>query len=315
MESLGPVLDHLVDNGVRMVSITGGEPLLHPHLLDICLEIEHRGMMISYVATNGLLMDDTVARGLSDAGVNIVGISVDVTGPDGRGVTRGLDVASTAIHAKRSLDRYGVESYAGVVLGTHTRDVPGLMDLIRSWGFRKVIFSYPQTSMASSYRAAEDCEFTRITELDATHLVEGVEEGKRSHLSMSVFNTRENLAEFLRAQSGLPTSFECPAGLSQFYLDWDYDLYRCFNDGTRLGNLVELAREGVPLRFGPGRCAGCTQQAFLDYASFYHAFGVARAEVDSLRRLDLRVALSLLGDARNRRALGSLFEAYLGGFV
>lgn len=315
LEELGPVLDHLASNGVRMVSITGGEPLLHPRFLDICREVDGRGMMISYIATNGLLLDDAIASALGRLDVNIVGVSVDAVDSHGRGVTRGLDVASTARRAKGVLDRHGVASYAGVLLGPHTRDVRGLMALLRSWGFDRVIFSYPQVAMGSSYRAAEDCEFTRISVGVATALVIAIEAEKRRNLRVSVFNTTENLEEFLAALSGGRTAFGCPAGTSQFYMDWDYGLYRCFNDGTRLGDMVDLARRGVPLRFEPGACAGCTQQAFLDYASFYHAFGVVREGVDSLRRLDIAHALGLLVDRRNRRAVGSLLEAYLGGFV
>jgi len=312
---LGPVLDHLREGGVRMVSITGGEPLLHPEFLRICQEIDERGMMISYIATNGTLLDEAVAHGLSGLNVNIVGLSVDPVDGDGWGITRGLDIERTIPRAKRLLDDHGIECYAGVVLGRHTRDVHALMGKIRSWGFTRVIFSYPQVAMASSYRAAEDCEFTNISLENAHDLVDAIEAEKRTNPTVSIFNTRVNLEEFLRAQSGGARLFDCTGGTDQFYLDWNYDLFRCFNDGARLGNMVELARSTTPLEFQPHRCQGCTQQAFLDYASFYHAFGVVRDGVDSIKSLEVGRALGLLRNERNRLAVRSLLEAYLGGFV
>jgi len=300
---------------VRMVSITGGEPLLHPEFLRICQEIDERGMMISYIATNGTLLDEAVAHGLSGLNVNIVGLSVDPVDGKGWGITRGLDIERTIPRARRLLDDHGIDCYAGVVLGRHTKDIHALMGKVRSWGFTKVIFSYPQVAMASSYRAAEECEFTDISLADAHGLVDAIEAEKRTNPSVSIFNTRVNLEEFLRARSGEERLFDCPGGTDVLYLDWDYELFRCFNDGARLGNMVALARSGTPLEFQLGRCQGCTQQAFLDYASFYHAFDVVREGVDSLKSLEVGRALGLLRDERNRLAVRSLLEAYLGGFV
>src|SRR4249919_578829 len=38
-------LDHLADLGTAVVTISGGEPLLHPELDDVIRHIRHRGML------------------------------------------------------------------------------------------------------------------------------------------------------------------------------------------------------------------------------------------------------------------------------
>ena len=58
-------IDKLAENNVRMISITGGEPLLHPRFIDMCRYMDEKGLMISYIATNGILLDDKIARELS----------------------------------------------------------------------------------------------------------------------------------------------------------------------------------------------------------------------------------------------------------
>lgn len=45
------------DCGVQNISLTGGEPMLHPRFLDICREIDRRGMVIDELTTNGSLID------------------------------------------------------------------------------------------------------------------------------------------------------------------------------------------------------------------------------------------------------------------
>ncbi len=314
-DKLEIVLDYLKKNGVRMVSITGGEPMMHPDFLKICKEVDANEMMISYIATNGTLLDKHITSGLSRLNVNIVGLSIDLVDSSGKGITRGVNIEKIVPKAKRLLDKYGINSYAGIVLGSHTKDIPRLMKLIRSWGFGKVVFSYPQVKMASTYRAAEDCNYTRISMEEAREIVKAIEREKKNNMSMAIFNTRVNLEGFLRAQAGERTVFECPGGVNQFYMDWNYDLFRCFNDGLHLGNIMNLAKAGKPLQFPFSPCEGCTQQAFLDYGSFYHSFNVVRDVIVSLKRLDLPYAFNILGNRKNRLALRSLMEACLGGFL
>jgi len=94
-----------------------------------------------------------------------------------------------------------------------------------------------------------------------------------------------------------------------FYLDWEFDLYRCFNLPLRFGNLFELKR----MDFVCEECNLCTQQAFRDWGSFYKAhdiIGGVRGALLEGGTLEQGVA-----GKDNRRAMASLMEAYLGGFV
>lgn len=301
-------IDRLAKNGVRMISITGGEPLLHPGLLDICRHIDSCGLMISYLATNGILLDDETARALSELNLNIVGLSVDIPDEKGLGRTRRYDVVKTVGRAKRLLDKYGINSFAGVLPGNSPKEVQAVLDQCRKLGFSRAIFSYPQMAMGSSYRAASG--LVRLDPATAEAIVGEIRRQKKRGRP-GIFNTEENLSEFLQAQRGEESRFRCPGGSRQFYLDWDLDLYRCFNDGRLLGNMLDLES----LDFAKNGCDGCTQQAFRDYASFYAAYDL----VDGLRQAwlsaDGRNVRAQLSRQNKIRAMSSLFEAYLGGFL
>ena len=301
-------VDRLAGMGVRMVSITGGEPLLHPGFLELCEHIDRRGLMISYIATNGLLLDEGIARSLSRLNVNIVGLSVDI--PDGKGLgrSRRYDVAGAASRAKALLDRHGINCFAGVLTGNGPEEVRAVLDECRRLGFERAIFSYPQAGMDSSYRAAAPG-----ARLDAGQARAVVDEIRRQKVRgrPRIFNTEENLREFLRVQSGGAGRFACPGGSRQFYLDWELDLYRCFNDGRRLGNIFDVES----LDLGPDGCAGCTQQAFRDYASFYAAYDIVDCLRQGLLAADGRKLRVLLSRPDKAGAMSSLFEAFLGGFL
>lgn len=64
-----------VNRGCLLV-ITGGEPLVRPDILDIAQHAVSQGFMVVF-GTNGMLIDDAMAKRLVDIGVMGVGISID----------------------------------------------------------------------------------------------------------------------------------------------------------------------------------------------------------------------------------------------
>jgi len=74
-EALG-LIDQLAACGVRVVIFSGGEPLLRGDLFDLLAHARERGIS-PQLSTNGVLIDDDVARRLAERGVGYVGVSID----------------------------------------------------------------------------------------------------------------------------------------------------------------------------------------------------------------------------------------------
>jgi MoaA/NifB/PqqE/SkfB family radical SAM enzyme len=301
----------LARNGVKMVSITGGEPLLHPRFLDLCRAVHDREMTVSYIATNGTLLDDQTARGLSRLDVNIVGLSMDRFDGNGFGLTRRYNVRKAVVRAKGLLDRYGISSYAGVLPGRTPEELRAVLARCAGLGFSRVVVSYPQCRMGSSYRAAADGPDTALDAVALGDIIGALRAEKRNGHGLSFFNTEVNLDELAKAAGGRRTAFDCPAGKWQFYLDWELDVYRCFNDGLRLGNALEM--DG--LDFECRACDGCTQQSYLDYASFFRAYEFVNGLRTGILGADGARLGRLLSDQENFRAMRSVMEVWLGGFL
>ena len=64
-----------VNKGCLLV-ITGGEPLVRPDILDIARHAVKLGFMVVF-GTNGMLINDRMAKKLVEIGVMGVGISID----------------------------------------------------------------------------------------------------------------------------------------------------------------------------------------------------------------------------------------------
>ena len=74
-------LDKLADLGTSVITISGGEPLMHPQLDDIIRHIRRRGMIAGLIS-NGYYMTPQRVKRLNDAGLEYLQISIDNIEPD-----------------------------------------------------------------------------------------------------------------------------------------------------------------------------------------------------------------------------------------
>jgi len=81
VETMYQRVDRLADLGTTVVTISGGEPLLHPELDRIVARIRQRGMMAGLI-TNGYLLTAERVQRLNRAGLDHLQISIDNVLPD-----------------------------------------------------------------------------------------------------------------------------------------------------------------------------------------------------------------------------------------
>jgi MoaA/NifB/PqqE/SkfB family radical SAM enzyme len=81
LEEMKKRLDILADMGTSIITISGGEPLLHPELDEIIGHIRRRGMVAGMI-TNGFLLTRERIEQLNRAGLEHLQISIDNTMPD-----------------------------------------------------------------------------------------------------------------------------------------------------------------------------------------------------------------------------------------
>ncbi len=81
IDTLRRRVDLLRGLGVEIVTISGGEPLLHPELDEVIRHIRRRGMIAGLI-TNGFLLTAERIRQLNRAGLDHLQISIDNVTPD-----------------------------------------------------------------------------------------------------------------------------------------------------------------------------------------------------------------------------------------
>jgi len=81
IETMYARLDRLADLGTTIITISGGEPLLHPDLDLIIAHVRKRGMIAGMITNGYLLTADRIKR-LNRAGLDHLQISIDNVMPD-----------------------------------------------------------------------------------------------------------------------------------------------------------------------------------------------------------------------------------------
>jgi len=74
-------IDRLADLKTSIVTLSGGEPLLHPELDDVIRRMRERGVIAGMITNGYLLTADRIKR-LNDAGLDHMQISIDNVKPD-----------------------------------------------------------------------------------------------------------------------------------------------------------------------------------------------------------------------------------------
>src|SRR5580698_5987414 len=74
-------INRLADLGTSILTLSGGEPMLHPELDDIIAAMRRRGVLAGMI-TNGYLLTPERVRRLNRAGLDHMQISIDNVKPD-----------------------------------------------------------------------------------------------------------------------------------------------------------------------------------------------------------------------------------------
>lgn len=139
MEQCIRILDELAACGIRMVSLTGGEPLVSPHFYDILDEIRKRGIILSTIYTNGKLVDDELLDELESRGMH-PNFHISFDGIGWHDWIRGEEGAEEeAVRAFRLLKKRGYEISTSFCLHRHNyNDLRENINFLASLGLKHV---------------------------------------------------------------------------------------------------------------------------------------------------------------------------------
>src|SRR4029077_13571671 len=287
-DQFGRALDILRQRDIRYVSFFGGEPLLHSRLADMIAMVVERDMGPALI-TNGWLLASYVDK-LAAAGLKTIYISIDAATIAQHEANRGLEGLGERIRSATSRMReLGMTPLAQVTMSKLLGDYRQLAPLLRDLYFDAVAFSYPQTTRlgSSSLAWSSSSQLMSFSNLEMVAAFDSIDSLRPE---FPVNNPSASVADMKRHLRGQQESFQCYGGFKSFYMDWNYDVWRCDSWTKKISSVSDFAH-APPVRDG---CTACVADCYRDSSVMLH-FAVSLGDaLDHLRKGRLRAATKTL---------------------
>ena len=257
-------VDNLARLGTTIITISGGEPLLHPELDEIIRQMRRRGIIASMI-TNGYLLTTERIQRLNAAGLEHMQISIDNVMPDEVSM-KSLKVLDKKLQLLAEYADFHVNINS--VIGAGVKN-PNDALVVAS---RAVALGFTSTMGIihdghGQVRALRDEELTVYRKLK--------EIGKSSYARLNYF--QDNIAQ------GKPNDWKCRAGARYIYVCEDGLVHYCSQQrGYPAKPLAEYSTEDIRREFvtekgcAPHCTVSCVHQ--VSYMDFWRAPQTIRSE-------------------------------------
>jgi MoaA/NifB/PqqE/SkfB family radical SAM enzyme len=304
------VIDIAARNHIGYLLFVGGEPLVHKDLRAMTACAAEHGIR-PMICTNGSLWTEQNMRDLAAAGLSSVIMSIDAHEVAKHENNRGLpDVCRKIQHANKVFAELGVQTTASVTASKLIDDYEKLPGFLSELGFSSCTFSYPLTSLASSYLSFSDSSLVNYRTEELVGVFEKIKQMKK-HSGFPVVNPTESLNEMQRHLRRQPEKFGCLGGHKYFYLDWNLNLYRCHFWEKPMCSIYEFD-ESKLIRDG---CTRCMIDCYRDPSVLQFVAISASDAWKAAKRGHLLKAARHILDRRNLTSLKAVWDdrKFIGG--
>jgi len=303
-------IDIALKNHIGYLLFVGGEPMVHRDLRAMTRYAAERGIH-PMICTNGGLWTEENMRGFASDGLSSVIMSIDAHDAVKHEKNRGLPDACKKIRRANEFFRSaGIQTTASITASRLIEDYDKLPAFLETLGFRSCTFSYPLTSLASSYLSFSDSGLVNYSKDELVEVFEKIKRLKQRS-DFPVVNPAESLSEMQRHLRGEREKFGCLGGHKYFYLDWNLDLYRCHFWERPMCKVHEWD-ESKLIRDG---CTRCMIDCYRDPSVLQFVAVSASDAWNNLRRGKLLSAAKNVLDSRNLTSLKAVWEdrTWIGG--
>ncbi|WP_031164290.1 cytosylglucuronate decarboxylase [Streptomyces durhamensis] len=155
-EDLSELVPKALEEGVRYLRFTGGEPLMHREILPMVRTAAEAGLQVSLI-TNGMLLP-RMADALAEAGLSLVVVSID--GMDAKSHDLFRDARNCfdrAVEGLKLAKSLGIMCRVNSVVGPHNyREMPALQEFLADLGVDQWDLSALKLSQMPTYPDEDD---------------------------------------------------------------------------------------------------------------------------------------------------------------
>lgn len=226
LEDAKKVLDFLAKNKFLIAYFTGGEPTLHPDLVEMVRYANKLGL-VATMTTNG-----TVNKGLlmelKNAGLHLASVSLDHWDANiCEKIRDHKDIMAKQVETLRYLNLIGLKTYALVFLNSFVvKDgIERLIDYANNVVGVPFGFCYPTISDTNTYclgSSLSEDEYGRKLRMSIETILKLKKSGRE------ITNLATYIEDIINLEEKKTPNFYCRGGEDVVYIDWLGDVYPCF---------------------------------------------------------------------------------------
>ena len=259
-------INRLADFGVSHITLTGGEPLLHPNIVEFVEAATKRNVHnVVLDAAPRLTVRNDMHKRLEAAGCDVLSISFDSGDPVTMAESRKIDnIMDEMKHAMEQIKKTSLKTMASVLIWNDNFDkLEDVFERSRRMGFDFIALNYPTFSDSRVYElGGEGINFSRGDVIKGLESAIALKKTGKYRLINSASSMR-NIINYLKDPASV--KFQCFGGTRVMFVDWFFDVYPCMQLPNALGNILTIDEKA--LRLPP--CNSCNMSWYRDISMFF----------------------------------------------
>jgi len=227
MKDAVKVLDFLFENKFLIVYFTGGEPTLHPNVVEMVSYANQLGL-VTTMTTNGTAPRDTTIK-LKESGLFLLSVSIDHWNASlCEKIRRHEGIRVKQEETIKNCKEVGLRTYTLTFLNSHVV-ADGVERMVRYVNQRLGVpfgFCYPVKSDANIYPLGENLSEEELSFRNLRRSVKTILSLKRR--GSAIANLATYIEDVLRFHEKKPPKIYCKGGEDVIYVDWLGNVYPCF---------------------------------------------------------------------------------------
>ncbi|MDR0409902.1 MAG: radical SAM protein [Spirochaetaceae bacterium] len=274
-------IDRLADFGVAHLTITGGEPLLHPDVVAFVERAAKRRMNNAVLnAAPSLLMRGDILKRLEDAGCDVLSISFDSGDPVTMAESRKIPcIMEEMSRALEMIKQTKLKTMASVLIWNDNYDkLEEVCVRAKNMGYDFISFNYPTFSESKVYPLGGDG-----VNLSRENVIQGLQDviklrktGKYGIINSAI--SMRNIIDYL--QNPAAVNYHCLGGKHVLFLDWFFDIHPCMQLPETLGNILDGNMKESDLC--KPSCNACNMSWYRDLSMFMYGIKSVPVLLESL---------------------------------
>jgi MoaA/NifB/PqqE/SkfB family radical SAM enzyme len=270
-------IDKLADIGVRFLTLTGGEPLIHPNIVEFVEKCTKRGIVTSVLDADPRLVTNKKIEGFKKAGLDYMCISIDHYSDkveyESRKIKNMISLISKAV---KELKQAKITTMASILISNFNhKELEKLFEKCSELGFDLIAINYPEHSLSPVYELGGD--MVRLTPKQTiAALKEVIRLKKKGYKIVNPIESMENIIKYLKKEQ---VDYYCFGGNKVLFVDWFFDVYPCMHLSKSLGSVFDFDKNKLLNK----KCNCCNMSWYRDFSIYFYGINSIKSLIRNLK--------------------------------